>query len=315
MRRRIWLSGVALTALALLIVQGAAADQSYSDPAGDATGGAPDITAVAVANDGAGKITFDITVSGVPAPDTFVQVPMNTDLAPSGDDGVDYAWEMDGSNQLALLFRWNGSTYVPHLVSSLRTSFRNGVLHLEVNRADIGNTGAFAFWASGVKVSGDSVVGFDDAPDGTAVYTYTLAQFPACSDKVDNDNDGKIDSPADPGCSSPTDTDETDPPPPPPPLKLSAGKPAAMAGPAKAGGAFAVAMTVTRSDGKPFTGAVACTAKAGAATVRAAGRAVAGSARCTMRLPKTAKGRRLTGTITATAGTAKVAKAYAFAVR
>ncbi len=38
-----------------------------------------------------------------------------------------------------------------------------------------------------------------------------------CSDTIDNDDDGKIDFPADPGCSSATDNDETDPPPPPPP--------------------------------------------------------------------------------------------------
>ncbi len=37
----------------------------------------------------------------------------------------------------------------------------------------------------------------------------------ACSDGLDNDGDGFVDYPADPGCSSPGDTDETDPPPPP----------------------------------------------------------------------------------------------------
>jgi hypothetical protein len=316
MRRRIWLSGVALTALALLVVQGAAADQSYSDPAGDATGGAPELTTIAVANDGAGKITFDLTVAGLPAPDTYVDVNMDTDANPTtGDHGLDYSFELSGAIGVGLLFRWNGSDWVPAGTPTSRGSYTNGVVHFEVNKADIGNPSMFFWWAETFKASGDQVVGFDDAPNGTSVYVYALTNFPACSDKVDNDNDGKIDSAADPGCSSPTDTDETDPPPPPPPLKLSAGKPAVTAGPAKAGGAFSVAMTVTRSDGKPFTGAVACTAKAGAATVRAAGRAVAGSARCTMRLPKTAKGKRLTGTITATAGTAKVAKAYAFAVR
>jgi len=39
----------------------------------------------------------------------------------------------------------------------------------------------------------------------------------ACGDGLDNDSDGKIDFPADPGCSSATDTDETDAPPPPAP--------------------------------------------------------------------------------------------------
>jgi hypothetical protein len=36
---------------------------------------------------------------------------------------------------------------------------------------------------------------------------------PACLDGIDNDADSKIDFPADPGCTSSTDSDETDPPP------------------------------------------------------------------------------------------------------
>jgi outer membrane protein OmpA-like peptidoglycan-associated protein/opacity protein-like surface antigen len=38
-----------------------------------------------------------------------------------------------------------------------------------------------------------------------------------CNDTQDNDGDGKTDFPADPGCTSADDSDETDPPPPPPP--------------------------------------------------------------------------------------------------
>jgi hypothetical protein len=46
--------------------------------------------------------------------------------------------------------------------------------------------------------------------------TPTPAPAPAsqCADTIDNDGDGKIDYPADPGCSSAADTDETDPAPP-----------------------------------------------------------------------------------------------------
>jgi acid phosphatase type 7 len=40
---------------------------------------------------------------------------------------------------------------------------------------------------------------------------------PACSDGIDNDADGLIDHPADPGCTAHADTDETDPSPPPTP--------------------------------------------------------------------------------------------------
>lgn len=46
----------------------------------------------------------------------------------------------------------------------------------------------------------------------------TLPDVPLqqCEDGFDNDADGKIDYPADPGCTGPTDNDETDPAPPPP---------------------------------------------------------------------------------------------------
>jgi hypothetical protein len=40
----------------------------------------------------------------------------------------------------------------------------------------------------------------------------SVSPAPACSDGLDNDGDGKIDYPADPGCSSAADTNETDPP-------------------------------------------------------------------------------------------------------
>lgn len=44
----------------------------------------------------------------------------------------------------------------------------------------------------------------------------------ACQDGRDNDGDGRVDHPADPGCASPTDTDEYNPPPPPTELELPA---------------------------------------------------------------------------------------------
>jgi hypothetical protein len=281
MRRRIWLSGVTLTTLALLVVQGAAADQSFSDPAGD-SGPGPDITSVVVSNDDAGTITFKVTTANRPAPseDYALVIPLDIDSnASTGNDGSEFVLlGLGGGGTFdAVLGEYSGSSIVVRLSASVTASYSAGVATISVSKADLRNVSSFQFWV-GVDDNADDDTNWDAAPeDGTWSYTLVTSQ--------------------------------------PPPLKLSAGKPAAMAGPAKAGGAFTVAMTVTRSDGKPFTGAVACTAKAGAATVRSAGRAVGGSARCTMRLPKTAKGKRLTGTITATAGTAKIAKAYGFAIR
>jgi hypothetical protein len=44
----------------------------------------------------------------------------------------------------------------------------------------------------------------------TVSATVNTATAPACSDTKDNDGDGKVDYPADPGCGSPNDPDETD---------------------------------------------------------------------------------------------------------
>ena len=54
---------------------------------------------------------------------------------------------------------------------------------------------------------------------GAVAGTAFCAQFTAaqCSDSADNDSDARTDFPADPGCASATDNDETDPTPPPPP--------------------------------------------------------------------------------------------------
>jgi hypothetical protein len=43
--------------------------------------------------------------------------------------------------------------------------------------------------------------------------TFALDAPKACSDGIDNDGDGKVDYPADPGCSSPSDNDEYNAPP------------------------------------------------------------------------------------------------------
>ena len=68
-----------------------------------------------------------------------------------------------------------------------------------------------------LKTGGDtSTITVD--PRWVVVSTYVPPEpqpSPACSDGQDNDGDGKVDA-ADPGCSSPTDTDETDPVTPPP---------------------------------------------------------------------------------------------------
>jgi len=64
---------------------------------------------------------------------------------------------------------------------------------------------------SGIPTSGGGGGGGDGGGGGTA---NPPPPKPACSDGIDNDGDGKVDYPADPGCDSASDTDETDPAPP-----------------------------------------------------------------------------------------------------
>ena len=66
-----------------------------------------------------------------------------------------------------------------------------------------------------VSCNNGSIVAEDSIT--VSVYDPPPPPNPQCSDNIDNDGDGLIDHPADPGCAGPTDDNETDPPPPLPP--------------------------------------------------------------------------------------------------
>ena len=70
--------------------------------------------------------------------------------------------------------------------------------------------------SDGADNDGDGRVDYPADPGCSSSTDTDETDLPACSDQADNDGDAKVDYPADPGCSSPTDTDEADPPPPPP---------------------------------------------------------------------------------------------------
>jgi uncharacterized repeat protein (TIGR01451 family) len=60
----------------------------------------------------------------------------------------------------------------------------------------------------GIDNDNDGRVDFPADPGCTGPDDNTEGGDPACSDRIDNDNDGLVDFPLDPGCVSPTDTDE-----------------------------------------------------------------------------------------------------------
>lgn len=295
----------AATAAALILVQAGGALQSYTDPSGDAVAGGTDITGVAVRNDAAGAITLGVTTTAPVPANHVVLVVLDTDKNPAtGDVGSDYAAVAVANASVVVLFRWTSSGYAAVESANTRFSAVGNVLELGLQRSDLGNTTGFSF----VVASADVNVVFDAAPDSGS-FAYDL---PACSNGVDDDADGKVDHPSDPGCSASDDGDEKDPP---VPLKVTAGKPTAVSA-ATAGRPLTVVMAVTRSDGKPFSaGKVTCSAKAGAKTLRTRGARSGGLARCTMRIPPGTKGQTLRGAIGVQVGAARAAKPFGFTIR
>src|SRR5689334_4417329 len=76
------------------------------------------------------------------------------------------------------------------------------------------NTPAVAACADGQDNDGDGLTDFPADPGCTSASDSNETDPPpppVCSDGLDNDGDGKIDFPADPGCTSGFDGDETDP--------------------------------------------------------------------------------------------------------
>jgi len=155
-------------------------DATFADPGGDATGGAPDVTTVQVLNDTAGTISFRVSVGGLPSPETLVDIYFNVDRnVATGDSGDEYNIYLDGATSTSHAARWNGSAWVDWSPPTARVAFQPGLWTVTVNRADLNGTGSFDFYLIGSKYSGQQLIGRDDAPNGTAVYTYTLTQGPA----------------------------------------------------------------------------------------------------------------------------------------
>jgi len=173
-----------LLAMALasgFVLTSALAGSSYTDPAGDATGNAPDITAVQVSNDNGGQILFQVAVANL-TPESAVFVPIDIDKnAATGDDGDEYALEWyssataDGNGWT--VERWDGAKWVhPDSHPTVRGSQTPTGVELSINASELGGTTGFAFYATSTRWVADAEVGFDDAPDGLAKWTYDLTK-------------------------------------------------------------------------------------------------------------------------------------------
>jgi hypothetical protein len=166
MRMRLTVTG-ALLALLLFGAADAGAATTFSDPVGDATGGAADITQVDVSNDAGGDVTIALTIPNRPAftTDDVVVILLNTDRdANTGVSSVDYALII-GSDGVVLV-RATGSTFTRAPQTTLRSADAGKTL--TVNRGDIGDTTGFLFEVVSELDSND------DAEDTTDLWSYAL---------------------------------------------------------------------------------------------------------------------------------------------
>jgi len=286
----------AIAALALILLAGAPTHvsgntQTFLDSSGE-NPSAPDITSIVVSNDDSGLVTFKVNIANRPTltQDMEIDLALDTDAnTATGDPGA------SGAEYLIILvpgkvdlYKWNGTDYTrASSQSSLVYSYDSSGATIKVNAADLGGTKAFDFTAiaaSGVTVdaNGDpdySHASGDFAPDvGHGTFAYQVRTT----------------------------------------LRLSMTTFQMVPASPKAGGMLSASIAATENDtGEPFAGgSVGCRATVGGKIVSVASHSVAnGVATCAWRVPKTARGKKLSGTVTVTVRGAKATKSFSATIR
>lgn len=256
----------------------------------DSTGedaAAPDVTNVVVSNDDAGALTFVLNISNRPAltPDMFALIFVDADQnANTGDVdslGAEYVIELDPGS--VILYQWNGSDFVTAASqASLTYAYTTTGATIRIRAADLGNTKAFKFGtlvASGVATDAQGQPDFtnihrDYAPDlGHGFFSYQVLTR----------------------------------------LILTVTAFTVSPKPAKSGRPFSVSLAANQNDtsGPVQRGAATCAATIALKRIVAVTHTVAnGVASCVWRIPKTAKGKTIRGTITLTVQGVQVSRPF-----
>jgi hypothetical protein len=257
------------------------ADSIGEDPS------APDITSVAVSNDDTGAITFQVNVSNRPSftQDMYFLLFLDTDQRTSTGDpdfsGADYIVQL--APGAVDLFKWNGTEEAPApSQSSLTYAYTASGPAIHVKAVDLGKTTGIGFRA--IAVSG---VSFDASgnPDFTNIHR---------------------DAAPDPGHGFFAYQVRTR-------LVLSATAFTTSPKPARAGRAYSASLAASQNDtGGPVQGAtVACSATIAFKRIVATTHVVTnGIGSCVWRIPATAKGKTLRGTISLTLRGVKVTRSF-----
>jgi hypothetical protein len=179
----------AATALALAALPSAtgAGSNSFTDTIGDGNGAA-DVKTAVVSNDDAGQVTIRVNVDSLPNPsDTAVFVLLDTDLNRATGwaegAGAEYAFLDDESDDSYSFLRWNGSDWDDAPDTTAHVSSDGGGVTFSINRSELGGTSAFNFWV-GTRLGDPGGSAADTAPDGDAVWSYTLQIGASAAPKI-----------------------------------------------------------------------------------------------------------------------------------
>ena len=277
-----WLVAPALLLiLAGFLVPGGAARPAanavtFTDPSGD-SGPAADITAVEISNDDSGVITLTVGIPNRPTADQLREVlTIAISNDPSAGTKGAYEFVLFAFSDGVAVMRFDGSRFIPFDAPSLRATYASGPT-ITFNRADFGISTRLAFFA---QVRGENAQVLDDAPDGSAAYTYVVTIGP-------------------------------------PPL--AAGPVTAVPRGPVHGKAFSIRMPVTRTDNNTALSddgvSVTCSARIRATTLRGRGSYTGGVAGCMFAIPKTSRGKRFVSTITLRFEGATITKTFKARVR
>jgi hypothetical protein len=278
---------VAAAIAALALAGAAAADQSFTDPTGEAAGSA-DVSTVAVSNDpGSSTITFAVQTNMTTVEtnaDVGVVVDADRNPATGGlGGGIDYWFGVESGG--AYFTKWDGSKFVDSPITDAVVGYSNGLLVFRVGAADLGNPTAFNFAVLTFRGPDPNNPIIDQAPD-SGLWSYTMTTAPP-----------------------PTTT--TTPPPPPAPVTVTSVS-AVYAGAPTHGKTFRVTgLAVDLSNGTE----VKATSLKCSATLGGAHLAGTGAGGCTFHLPAKAKGKKLSVKVTGKYKSKTVTNTVSFKVK
>ena len=251
---------------------------SFTDPAGDA-GTAPDLTSVSVSSDANNQLTFLVNYAATPANTTATDIYIDADRNGSTGDpqeaGADWDLYQDWSQRGWDVEQWNGTSWVQASSTatvSVGTNAAGNELSFSINASEIGGgTSGFNFWVD--SYDGQGGTGHDDQAPNAGLWSFTPSVSTA-------------------------------------PLQLTVAKFVAPKT-VVAGKLYEAGMIVQRSDTGDFLGTegtVRCHARAAGKVVPATPTIVSltlsgtkvSALFCVMTAPRKARGKLLTGTISAT---------------